>query len=100
MGISVRETLGVYFVSGDLDWEGGEDLRLALKRQPPESGDDEVVLDLADVSFIDSMGVRALVLVARGSSAGVVLRYPQDTLMRVFELLQLDEAPGIRIEEE
>lgn len=99
MGISVRETQGIYFVSGDLDWEGGEDLRLALKRRP-SVGAGEVVLDLAEVSFIDSMGVRALVLVAREMRGGIVLRYPQDTLVRVFELLQLDEAPGIRIEQD
>ena len=98
MGISVRETSDAYFLSGELDWAGGEDFRIALKRHPPDSTD-EIVLDLADVSFIDSMGVRSLVLFARETSAEVVLRYPQDALMRVFELLQLDEAPGIRIEE-
>ena len=96
MGISVREAGGVYFLSGDLDWEGGEDLRIALKRRPPE-GVDEVVLDLADVGFVDSMGVRALVLFARGTACGIVLRYPQDSLLRIFELLQIDDVPGIRV---
>jgi anti-anti-sigma factor len=98
MGISVREGGDAYYLSGELDWAGGEDFRIALKRHPPDSTD-AIVLDLADVSFIDSMGVRALVLFSRETPAGIVLRYPQDALMRVFELLQLDEAPGIRIED-
>jgi anti-anti-sigma factor len=96
MGISVREAGGVYYLSGDLDWEGGEDLRIILDRHPSAVGA-EVVLDLADVGFIDSMGVRSLVLFARGTACGVVLRYPQDSVMRIFELLQLDEVPGIRV---
>ena len=45
------------------------------------------------------MGVRALVLFGRSTPCGILLRYPRDPLMRVFELLQLDEAPGIRIEQ-
>jgi anti-anti-sigma regulatory factor len=97
MAISVREAHGVYFLSGELDWEGGEDLGIALKRTSPD-GLDEVVLDLAEVSFIDTMGARTLVLIARETPGGIVLRYPQDALMRVFELLQVDEAPGIRVE--
>lgn len=83
-------------MSGDLDWEGGEDLRITLDRHPPAGGA-EVVLDLAEVGFIDSMGVRSLVLFARGTPCDVVLRYPQDSVMRIFELLQLDEVPGIRV---
>ena len=59
---------------------------------------DSAVLDLTDVTFIDSVGLRALVLLSKKASGGLVLRYPQDALLRVFELLQLDEMPGIRIE--
>jgi anti-anti-sigma factor len=59
MRISVREASGVYFLSGELDWAGAEDFLVVLKRHPAEAID-EVVLNLADVSFIDSIGVRAL----------------------------------------
>jgi hypothetical protein len=29
---------------------------------------------------------------------GVLLRYPQDSVLRVFELLDIEAIPGIRIE--
>jgi hypothetical protein len=29
---------------------------------------------------------------------GIVLRYPQDPVLRVLELLDIEEIPGIRIE--
>lgn len=96
MGISVHEGGGVYFVSGELDWEGGEDLRQAITSGPEEQ--DDVVLDLTGVTFVDSMGVRAIVMLSRSTRHELVLRYPLDALMRVFELLELDEMPGIRVE--
>ena len=96
MGISVREVGGVCYLSRELDWEGAEDLSIAMKPEP--EGALELVLDLSDVTFIDSVGVRALVLLARNRWGALVLRYPQDALMRVFELLQIDEVPGIRVE--
>jgi anti-anti-sigma factor len=96
MGISVREVRGVYHLTGELDWEGGEDLRIGMR--PERTGSRELVLDLSDVRFIHSMGVRALALLAKKRWGVLVLRYPQDALMRMFELLQVDEMPGIRIE--
>lgn len=97
MGISVRRVRGVYYLSGELDSAGAEDLQIAMKPEPTAK---ELVLDLTDVTFIDSVGLRALVLLSRKASGGLVLRYPRDALLRVFELLQLDEIPGIRIESE
>jgi anti-anti-sigma factor len=96
MGISVREGGGVYHLSGELDWEGGEDLRIGMR--PARTGSRELVLDLSYVRFINSMGVWALALLAKKRWGVLVLHYPQEALMRVFELLQLDEMAGIRIE--
>jgi anti-anti-sigma factor len=97
MGISVRKVRGVYYLAGELDSAGAEDLQIAMK---PEPATKELVLDLTDVTFIDSVGLRALVLLSKKASGGLVLRYPRDALLRVFELLQLDEIPGIRIDSE
>ena len=95
MGLSIRNVGGTYFLSGELDWLGAEDLRVAI--EPERKEPQELVLDLADVTFIDSIGVRSLVLLSR-ACRGIVLRYPQDRLLRVFELLEVDEIPGIRVE--
>lgn len=55
MGISVRKVRGVYYLSGELDSAGEEDLQIAMK---PEPAPKELVLDLTDVTFIDSVGLR------------------------------------------
>jgi anti-anti-sigma factor len=96
MGISVRKVRGVYHLSGELDSAGEEDLQIAMK---PEPAPKELVLDLTNVTFIDSVGLRAWCCFRRRRRADS-LRYPQDVLLRIFELLQLDEMPDIRIEPE
>jgi anti-anti-sigma factor len=96
MAISVREVRGVYYLSGELDSAGAQDLGIAMKREPEVFR--ELVLDLVNVTFIDSMGVRLLVHLSKKRSGGLVLRYPQDAVLRVFELLQMDEWPSVRIE--
>ena len=51
------------------------------------------------MTFIDSMGLRQIALLARMTGErGVVLRYPQDRVLRVLELIDIEEVPGIRIE--
>jgi anti-anti-sigma regulatory factor len=51
------------------------------------------------VTFIDSFGLRSIALLARMvAERGVVLRYPQDPVLRVLELNDIEEIPGIRIE--
>jgi anti-anti-sigma factor len=59
----------------------------------------EIVLDLTGVTFIDSIGLRSITLLAKMiGDRGIVLRYPQDPVLRVLELLDIEEIPGIRIE--
>lgn len=96
MAVQVREAGGVYFVSGELDVSGAEDFRHGVL--PALDTDREIVLDLSDLEFIDSMGIRSLVLFASMAEHGVVLRYPKDPVLRVLDLLEIDSLPGIRIQ--
>lgn len=96
MGISVRESRGVYLLSGELDWTVGEDLSFTTGWKL--EGPDELVVDLSDITFIDSMGVRALVQLSKKCRGGLVLRYPQDIVVNVLELFEIDEMPGIRLQ--
>jgi anti-anti-sigma factor len=73
----------------------------ALRRRVTDAmdGTREIVLDLAELSFIDSMGVRTIALLAnRLDGCSLVIRYPQDAVTRLLELLEVDEMPGIQIE--
>jgi len=92
MAIKVPDR-GVYLVSGELDLGSAEQFRHSMEPALDAAG--EVVIDLAEVTFIDSFGLRSIALLARMvGQRGVVLRYPQDPFLRVLELIDLEESPG------
>lgn len=65
---------GVIVVHGDIDVAGGPILDAAIRKREPEG---PVVIDLGDVFFIDSSGLRSLLGAsrrARDSETRVVLR--------------------------
>jgi anti-anti-sigma factor len=97
MAIKVRRDRGVFFVSGDFDIGSAEQFRHGMEPALDSTG--EVVIDLSEVTFMDSFGIRSVALLARMvGDRGVVLRYPQDPVLRVLELLDIEAVPGIRIE--
>jgi anti-anti-sigma factor len=76
MAIKVRQDRGVYFVSGDLDLGSAEQFRHGM--EPALDSRGEVVIDLSEVTFMDSFGLRSVALLARMvGDRGVLLRYPQ-----------------------
>jgi anti-sigma B factor antagonist len=80
-------------LSGDLDAAGATAAQKRLLRLELHPGD-ELVLDLSDLHFMDSTGVR-LILQAREHAirhgAGFVIVRGPDTVMRVLELVGIDE---------
>jgi anti-anti-sigma factor len=55
-----------------------------------------VILDLSELTFIDSTGLRCLLVLA--SRTAVVIRHPQPAVRRVFTIAGLDHRGEIRIE--
>jgi len=65
--------------------------------QHPDHSTEEVVIDASEE--MDSFGLRSVALLARMvGDRGVLLRYPQDPVLRVLELLDVEAIPGVRIE--
>jgi anti-anti-sigma factor len=65
------------------------------------SGSGDMVLELADLAFIDSSGVRALLVLADRLQPdnALILRNPAPAVRRVFDLVALEATrPVIRIE--
>lgn len=95
--IEVRGSGGVYFVEGELDVSTAERFRHDL--EPALDAEGELVLDLTELTFVDSFGLRTIALLARMvGDRGVVLRYPRDEVLRVLDLLDIEDVPGIRVE--
>ena len=87
---------GVVYVSGELDMavaDGfGESVMWSCDPQR------DVVLDVEQLGFIDSTGIRALLDVARRvRPAPLVVRSPRPNVANVLEIVNI-EALGVRVE--
>ena len=77
---------GVIVVHGDIDVAGGPILDAAILDR---ENDGSVVIDLGDVFFIDSSGLRSLLGAsrrARTRGANVVLRHVGSEVLRLLEI--------------
>jgi anti-sigma B factor antagonist len=83
--------------SGDLDLAGVEAMNRAVQavHAARVRTDDPLVIDLAGVEFMDSEGLRALLMareLAGGSASSVVLRGPSDAVLVTLALAGLGDA--------
>jgi anti-sigma B factor antagonist len=80
-------------VVGEVDMTTAPELSQAIERTP--DGTDLVVIDLSEVSFLDSTGLNALVqgrrTLAERDVALTVVVPPEGAIRRVFEITRLTE---------
>lgn len=88
---------GTLRLSGEFDMSSVETFRLAVETSAdPER---EIVLDLTDLTFLDSSGIRAILTMAQEiGTNGVLLRNPRANVRRVIELIGIEGRSGIRVE--
>jgi anti-anti-sigma factor len=83
--VSIDED-GVIVANGDVDLAGGPLLEAAILQR---EDDNPVVIDLGDVAFIDSSGLRSLLAASRRAQergTTVVLRSPSREVRRLLEI--------------
>ena len=84
---------GVLWLSGELDtYKAVEFIRVGRTASEQRS---DVILDLSDLSFIDSSGIRAVLAIAEGTTGAVVLRGPSASVRRVIDLTGIVGRYGI-----
>jgi anti-anti-sigma factor len=89
---------GVLRLSGELDLATDEDLLNAFRSVSDDVS--EVILDLSELGFIDSTGIRAFETIAEEASPrGVVLRSPRRAVRKVINLTRLEDAAGVRVDD-
>ena len=81
---------------GELDLATVTELKAALERV---SRSDPVTLDLAQLTFIDSTGLHAIMEFARAQngSGPLILASPSATAKRALEIAGLEGHPGVQI---
>ena len=87
-----------YRLSGELDMATAETLRDAL--QPVVQADGRLVLDVGEVTFIDSSGLRALLELSQqmNGAAPLVLSQVSSSVRRLFDIVGFESIPGIEVE--
>lgn len=90
-------TPGQLRLVGELDASNVDWLIEGLKQEVSEGTD--LFLDLSELSFVDSMGLRGFLRLASWleGQAKLVLASPQRTVSRTMELVGLDRLPKIAI---
>jgi anti-sigma B factor antagonist len=90
----VRGALAIVTLRGELDLPATSALEPELERLAGEPGVDVVALDLRALEFLDSSGLRAVVLASRQLSEHerrLVLVRGSPTVQRVFEITRMTE---------
>jgi len=88
---------GSLLLRGELDMANAQDLRDFAAFAVDSTR--EVVLDLTDLTFLDSHGIKAIVRLAESACPhGLVLRSPRDNVRRVFDIVKIEDIAGIRVE--
>jgi anti-sigma B factor antagonist len=81
-------------LSGELDLSGAPALDVEIGRLAAADGVRRVVLDLRNLEFLDSSGLRSVALAHRrlaGAGRELVLVRGSETVQRVFAITRMDE---------
>ena len=84
---------GVLWLSGELDMNNADEfIRVASEVSEVRP---DLILDLSDLSFMDSSGIRAVLAIAEHASGSVVLRQPSESVRKVIDLTGIVGRHGI-----
>lgn len=88
---------GAFALDGELDL-ATVDMLLAETQGAPQDGD--LVLDVSELTFMDSTGLRAILQIAQRRNGGtcVVLKHPTPAVERVLGITLPEGVPGLRVE--
>lgn len=89
-GFAVEVEEGVIVVSGDLDAQTSGRLDDVIAGRLG-AGVDELVFDMGGLQFIDSSGLRSLVMARGNGDRRVVLRSPSPSVVRLLDITGLLE---------
>jgi anti-sigma B factor antagonist len=82
------QQIGAVRLRGEVDMSNAHEVEAIVLRMSEAGG--PVVVDLSDVTFIDSSGVRTLLRAAETERGCLILHGEQPNVGRVFDIIRLD----------
>jgi anti-sigma B factor antagonist len=94
-----RDEGGALAVRGEVDPASAPEFRARLQSAAGEDPGD-LVLDLTELRFMDSSGLKVLIEIAGGLGEGraLVLRNPQRGVLRLLDVAGIEGLGGFRVE--
>jgi anti-sigma B factor antagonist len=89
---------GVLWVSGELDMAQAIRFAGALDVLNKRTGQDDLILDLSEVTFLDSTGLRAIFQLSDRREGHVVLRNPRGQVAQLLAIAGADGSLAFQIE--
>lgn len=87
---------GVAWLCGELDMASADSLVDEVSMRL--GGNPAAVLDMSELTFLDSSGIRAIVELATKSQRVPVIRQPPDNVRKVLAIAGIDGSMGVRID--
>ena len=95
--LTVRSRASIHYLSGEFDMLALDFFEDAIMSRL--DGDDPVVLDLSELTFMDSSGFYAILRLAeRLGYPSLAIRNPSPAAARVLELTRVEDVPGVQIQ--
>jgi anti-anti-sigma factor len=92
--IAPGEAPGFYVLRGEIDLNTAPQIAEISTRR-----NGTIILDFSEVTFIDSIGVWAIVNLVRGPDGGtVVIKDPTENVRRTLDVVGLADAQGVVVE--
>jgi anti-anti-sigma factor len=86
---------GLVYLSGELDMSTADPFSETVFSNLDGQ---QLVLDLSELTFLDSSGIRAILALAEARQQAVVVRNLRSNVRRVLDVAGVNEAMGVRIE--
>lgn len=97
VSVHQEDTATVMTVAGELDMSNADQLSAAVTEELTK-GPERVVLDLAELTFCDSLGLRTLLLLSRTAQdqqTWLALRNPSPFFTRMLQITGIESALNI-----
>jgi anti-sigma B factor antagonist len=82
---------------GELDIAGVDALFEWVESLAGDHASQCLYLDLAELTFIDSSGIRALIAVGKRIGGRVILLSPKPSVAKILDIVRVDSLPGLEI---
>ena len=85
-------------LSGELDIAGADALLEQVESVAGRNGSPNVYVDLAELTFIDSSGIRALITASRRiGGKKMILLSPTPSVAKILDIVRVDTLPGLEV---